>query len=369
MQYIVITSLSIIFSACLLYFLMNKLLNVQLNLKPLILCVCCALLVNIVIPRIIIGFVGVVGTVGTLAFVAIGFAYSIAQYNEKFKMYSKESRGESETKSIINEVEPKDYRELCEKIKIVEITTVPISIVASTSSAENEIDIEFDLKEQIMIPEENDTNQVLLLENKVSSDRAATDVSILDPLASDFESEKQIVKPVYKKGEIERLYELNDEDRKFALGEKNKMVQVEDELQLSITAVDSSCKDLDSLIDSAFTYKEQRNFIQALIVFRQALGLYSNSEVAPFLVMEIGTILKNSGQYNEAINIFCEARKLPGVQKNTMFDLEFIKTIAYLRIVKNILLQHRLGDISFNNIPGSVLKEIDSEFREWRNLT
>jgi hypothetical protein len=85
--------------------------------------------------------------------------------------------------------------------------------------------------------------------------------------------------------------------------------------------------------------------------------------------MEIGTILKNSGQYNEAIHVFCEGRKLPGVQKNTMFDLEFIKTIAYLRIVKNILLQNRLGDISFKNIPGTVLKEIDSEFREWRNST
>lgn len=368
MQYIIITSLSIVISAYLIYVLTNKLLNIQLNVKPLILCVCCALLVNIILPRIIIGFVGVIGTVGILTIITIVFAFSIAQYNEKFKMYSEENNGESVTKNIIREAESSEYGVLWEKPEIIIAAAVPIPIVASSSvrSVAKKTDIKSELKEKSVMPKEDDANNVIALETEVLSvDIAVSDMHI-DPIST---SEKQIVKLIDKSEELEEVYELKDENRNVELEENSEMVQVEDELQVPINVFDSSSRDLDGLIDSAFIYKEQRNFIQALKVFRQALILYPNSEAAPFLVMEIGTILKNSGQYNEAIHVFCEGRKLPGVQKNTMFDLEFIKTIAYLRIVKNILLQNRLGDISFKNIPGTVLKEIDSEFREWRNST
>jgi len=120
-------------------------------------------------------------------------------------------------------------------------------------------------------------------------------------------------------------------------------------------------------MDIAFMYKEQHFFDKALSVFRQALSLHPSSEAAPFLVMEIGAILKNNGQYDDAITAFCDGKKLLRLQKDNMFEMEFIKTIAYLRIVKNILHQHHLGFISFNNIPEHVLKEINAEFREWRN--
>ena len=372
MQYIIITSLSIVISAYLIYVLTNKLLNIRLNVKPLILCVCCALLVNIILPRIIIGFVGVIGTVGILTIITIVFAFSIAQYNEKFKMYSEENKGESVTKNIIKEAESSEYGVLWEKPEIIIAAAVPIPNVASSSvrSVAKKIDIKSELKEKSVMPKEDDANNVIALETEVLSvDIAVSDIHIVDQLDPISTSEKQIVKLIDKSEELEEVYELKDESRNVELEENSEMVQVEDELQVPINVFDSSSRDLDGLIDSAFIYKEQRNFIQALKVFRQALILYPNSEAAPFLVMEIGTILKNSGQYNEAIHVFCEGRKLPGVQKNTMFDLEFIKTIAYLRIVKNILLQNRLGDISFKNIPGTVLKEIDSEFREWRNST
>jgi tetratricopeptide (TPR) repeat protein len=338
--------------------LTNKLLNIRLNVKPLILCVCCALLVNIILPRIIIGFVGVVGTVGILTITTIVFAVSIAQYNEKIKLYSEENKGESETKDITKDTEPSEYGLLWKKPEIIIAAAVPIPIIASSSvrSVTNKTDIESESKEKSVMLKEDDANNVMALETEVLSVDLAVTVDQLDPIST----EKQIDKSE------EEVYELKDENRNE---ENSEMVQVEDELQVPINVFDSSSKDLDGLIDSAFIYKEQRNFIQALKVFRQALMLYPDSEAAPFLVMEIGTILKNSGQYNEAIHVFCEGRKLPGVQKNTMFDLEFIKTIAYLRIIKNILIQNRLGDISFKNIPGTVLKEIDSEFREWRNST
>ena len=146
---------------------------------------------------------------------------------------------------------------------------------------------------------------------------------------------------------------------------------IQEHLDLSISSEPSnsypSSDDLDFLMDFAFLHKEQRNFIQALNTFRQALLLYPDSEVAPFLVVEMGTILKNFGSYNEAIQVFIEGRLLPGVINNSMLDQEFINNIAYLRVVKNILIQNSLEFMPFNRIPNNIFKEIDAEFYEWRN--
>lgn len=128
-----------------------------------------------------------------------------------------------------------------------------------------------------------------------------------------------------------------------------------------------SSTDLDVLMDFAFVYKEQRNFLQALKVFRQALRLYPDSEVAPFLIVEIGTILKNLGSYDEAIQIFVEGRNLPGIINNSILEQQFINNIAYLRVVKNILIEDSLEIMPFNLIPESTFKKIDAEFCEWRN--
>ncbi|MBP2627672.1 MAG: Tetratricopeptide 2 repeat-containing protein [Firmicutes bacterium] len=128
-----------------------------------------------------------------------------------------------------------------------------------------------------------------------------------------------------------------------------------------------SSNDLDILMDFAFLQKEQRNSLQALKTFRHALNLYPNSEVAPFLVMEIATILKNLGSYNEAIKVFTEGRLLPGVINNSMLEQEFINNIAYLRIIKNTLVKNSLEFMPFNLIPDNAFKEIDTEFCEWRN--
>jgi len=128
-----------------------------------------------------------------------------------------------------------------------------------------------------------------------------------------------------------------------------------------------SSNDLDVLMDFAFLQKEQRNFLEALKFFQQALRLYPDSEAAPFLVMEVGTILKNLGSYNEAIEIFTKGRLLPGVINNSMLEQEFINNIAYLRIINNILVENSLKVMPFNLIPENAFKEINAEFSEWRN--
>ena len=125
---------------------------------------------------------------------------------------------------------------------------------------------------------------------------------------------------------------------------------------------------LDDLLDFAFMSKESHDYNSAFNAFNRALNLYPNSEAAPFLIVEIGNILKNKGAYDDAIKVFLDGRSLSQTRQDEMMEQEFISTIAYLRITKNILLQNRLGSIPFLEIPPPILEQIDEEFREWRDV-
>lgn len=418
MQYIIITLLSIVMSTFLIYLLTNQLLNIHLRIKPLVLCACCALLINIVLPRIIIGFTSIAATVLILVIFIFSFAYSIAYYNNKFS-------GSKEFRTLPNQTSLSVQASTNRQDKTtIENHNVGISnLIAEDEDASKKEEL-FDVgseiaaivekdvivkvekinvsdkesKEQICAIEDNNkitscnnkdktsllNSELLLYDTEVMTKtdiiglggpRESNDNKITVNLDSKDTIEKVISSSEFKLVKDPTIFDgvdkrdevLNEElQTQFSdIAEKDKLVQTQHELQLPMSSPTSN--DLDSLMDLAFMYKEQRNFTQALTIFHQALALYPGSEVTPFLVMEIGNILKNNGQYNEAINVFCEARKLPGLQQNKTFESEFIKMIAYLRIVKNVLLQHHQGFIPFNSIPDQVLKEIDAEFREWRN--
>lgn len=138
--------------------------------------------------------------------------------------------------------------------------------------------------------------------------------------------------------------------------------------ELSVNPVQIETEELDELIDYAFVCKETKDYNNAYKSFKKAFVLYPNSEAAPFLVVEIGNILKNKGDYDGAIKIFSEGRNLSYTKHDEMMEQEFISTIAYLRITQNILLQNRLGNMPFLQIPTQILNQIDEEFREWRNV-
>jgi tetratricopeptide (TPR) repeat protein len=427
MQYIIITLLSIVMSTFLIYLLTNQLLNIHLRIKPLVLCACCALLINLVLPRIIIGFTSIAATLIILVIFIFAFAYSIAYYNDKFSE-SKEIRNLLNQTSLnvqasasqqdktaienhnlgINNFISED-EEAFKKVEfqvgseIAAISELFGSVETDVIATVEKIDVsKKERKEQICAIEDNNEkitscndkdattlslNSELLLSDtevmtktdiiglggpKVSKDNEITanlaSKSTIEKVILSLESELVTSPTIFD--EVDKRDEVLNEELQGQFSdivEKDKLVQTQHELQLPIIMSSPTSNDLDSLMDLAFMYKEQRNFTQALTIFHQALALYPGSEVAPFLVMEIGNILKNNGQYNEAISVFCEARKLPGLQQNKTFESEFIKMIAYLRIVKNILLQHHRGFIPFNSIPDDVLKEIDAEFREWRN--
>ncbi|MCM0757190.1 hypothetical protein M7775_01220 [Sporomusa sphaeroides DSM 2875] len=133
-------------------------------------------------------------------------------------------------------------------------------------------------------------------------------------------------------------------------------------------AIQFESEELDDLLDFAFISKESQDYTAAFNAFNRALTLYPASEAAPFLTVEIGNILKNRGAYDDAIKVFLDGRNLSQTRQDKMMEQEFISTIAYLRITKNVLVQNRLGDIPFCKIPPHILDQIDEEFREWRNV-
>jgi tetratricopeptide (TPR) repeat protein len=148
-------------------------------------------------------------------------------------------------------------------------------------------------------------------------------------------------------------------------------VSSEDEevmMMSSVPELQPPSDSLDDLLDFAFMLKEKEKFTQALDTFRKAFKLYRDNEAGPLIAIEIASLLKNRGAYDEAITVLTDGRSLDAVQRNDTLDQEFIQTIAFLRIVKNTLLQNRMGFAPYNEIPESVSEEIDAEFREWRNL-
>ena len=126
---------------------------------------------------------------------------------------------------------------------------------------------------------------------------------------------------------------------------------------------------LDELLEYAFRHKEQKQDDQALAAFRQIRQSFPDSDAALMAAIEIVTLLKDRGAYDEAIRVMGEAKTLSCVQKDSPLAEEIINTVAYLRIVKNVLLHRYHSLFPYRQIPADARQEIDEQFREWRALS
>lgn len=303
MEYILISIMTISVFTYIVYILANKLLAVQMHLKYLILCACCALVISLILPRFLIGFAGLTGTLGIVIIFAIISSYFITYYyDDAMQKVTLENTATTNT------------------IDTAEIPLMPnLNYSLQISNAEVKLEKIVEIDEKVEV-----CNDLMNLEQQKDS----LNTSLMSEAIQEYQ-------------ETSSSNDLSDSY--------------------------PSSSDLDVLMDFAFLQKEQRHFLQAVKAFRQALTLYPDSEVGPFLVMEIGTILKTIGSYDEAIKVFSEGRLLPGVINNSMLEQEFINNIAYLRVIKNILVKNSLEFMPFNLIPENAFKEINDEFCEWRN--
>lgn len=122
------------------------------------------------------------------------------------------------------------------------------------------------------------------------------------------------------------------------------------------------------LMSAGFAAKELRKYDEALNAFTRALVSQPSASTVPYLIIEIGALLKSKGSYDEAIALFSDAQKLPVLMCNHPLQQEFTNMIAYLRITKNVLLAKGLSLVAFSRIPAAVIAEIDAEYTEWNKL-
>lgn len=126
---------------------------------------------------------------------------------------------------------------------------------------------------------------------------------------------------------------------------------------------------LDDLIERAFIQKNELQLADALKTFRTALLLYKDTDSAPMIIVEMGSIFKALGKYDDAVQLFSEGRNLPSVMKNNRLNQQFIEMIAFLRIIKANLLEHQIGFVPYDKIPLAFIHKINDEFQEWLSLS
>lgn len=310
MEYIAVTLITISVATFVVYKVANNIFNMQLKPRPIILCACCATLISLVLPRVVVGYAGVLGTLGFLALFAIIFAYYIAYYDSSREFSN--AATEVPTSLMDGVIDPSFGRPQHQQSEVIVSQPIKIEKIEKTIPSQDTVDAELTQSEEGVV--------AVAVEGAV----------LRELLNTGFISDEPEYPPV---PEAEK-WETTD--------------------------------DMDELLEYAFMEKERMNYNSALNAFRKVLRLYPDSDAVPYIIVEVGNILKLKGAYDDAIQVFSEGRNCPAI--NETLEMEFVNTVAFLRIVKNTLLKHRLGFVPFNQIPPSVYGEIDTEFREWRNL-
>jgi len=405
MEYIIISMLTIFLFTYIVYLIANKLLAIQIHIKSLILCACCALLISLILPRLFVGLFGIAGTLGIILVFAIISSYFIAHaYDNAMQKTVLMATTDDESLVVPEVIESAPIDNNLIKKVLIEITEPTED---SSEQDKNLVFLKRNLNEQTRIPEaleEEIIPEVIVetLEEEVIPEviAEALEEEVIPEVIVEVLEEEVIPEVIVEATEEEVMPEVIAETIEEEVMPEVIAETIEEEIMPEVMAEvleeevfsgsttefeekvevlsglmnvneenlsEPISNDLEDLMDFAFEQKERREFVQALTSFRQALLLYPDSEAAPFLVMEIGAILKNLGSYNESITVFTEGRLLPGVMQNSALEQEFINNIAYLRIVKNILIKNSLEFMPFNRIPEKVCKEIDEEFSEWRS--
>lgn len=419
-----ISMLTISIFTYVVYMLANKILAVQMHIKFLVLCALCAFSMSLILPRMFVGIIGLAGTSCIIILFGIISSYFIAlYYDAELQKALAQNTLASDPMEISEAIEPdeQDYlpstsimfnlenvqeiptslempaeplliteclypiqdegpiedEELAAPENIVQLPIPEIPLVATEIEVKEyfypipkkcfypvqykEKTVLSDLEKIPIIQQQEEITEVfdVAVETKTETEipNEIMDVNS-EAIQADYHEESLIQENLIIET-LESVVSLDSEQESFISEEI-----LEEEISKDIYP---SSTDLDALLDIAFLQKEQQDFSQALITFRRALFLYPNSEVSPFLVIEIGTIFKNLGSYDEAIQAFSEGRLLPGIINNKSLDQEFINNIAYLRVVKNNLIKNSLEFTPLSQVPSSVLKEIDDEFSLWRS--
>ena len=356
MDYTLIIIVTIVVTTLFVHQLANRAFGIRLSMKPLALCALFSVCISLILPRIIVGFAGLAGTIGVLAVCAIVFAYFVVCYEETIeaKMSAASEQTLMSSFSRLNTETADGETTSSEGNAAYEVGSVCEQTVGDFDPLENQLAIEHQPIELLQpdIPESESANFV------------ADDAEFISPTIITDEDCDNSLEVVYV-SETTNTGIINLHDNQQS---NINMTEVIDSVEkCGFSFLDD--KSLDELLDYAFQQQEEKNFDHALFAFKNILKQFPSSTVAPFAVIEIGNLLKTRGAYDEAIQVFADAKNLPALQTENQFEKEFVNAIAHLRIIKNTLIHRRLGLLPFHEIPAAVCEEIDTEFREWLKLT
>lgn len=370
MEYVGIAFIVVTIAIFCLYKISNKILGLSLRLKPLIWCGVCAVFISVVLPRIVVSITGFIGMMSVLALFAVIFAYFVAYYDDVHENTEQVGIMEiaSQHEIILKNNEANDQSvNLLLPIKKTEPPAVTKTSAMEIEESENILSATEEPKQEISL--KSDAESFPETEQPVVFETGVLEIKERENMLSTTIMPEQEVSP---EPECDSFIETDH----LAEAEANIIMKTEKSENMFEAAKESEQEassrpdsdSLEDLLNFAFAQKEQNHFHSALEVFMRAYKRYHDNEVAPFLVVEIGNILKYKGFYDEAINIFIEGRNLPVLKDQQTFEQEFVNTIAYLRIIKNVLLQNHMDFVPFLEIPSRILEEIDREFQDWRNL-
>lgn len=76
---------------------------------------------------------------------------------------------------------------------------------------------------------------------------------------------------------------------------------------LKLTAVLTKLNSLDAPLDYVYEQKNRHAYENSIFAFKQALERYEEDDYAPFIIIEMANLYKNTGFYDEAIIVYNRA--------------------------------------------------------------
>ena len=117
---------------------------------------------------------------------------------------------------------------------------------------------------------------------------------------------------------------------------------------------------LDALLDIAYASAEPAPE-RAVAAYRKALARYPQDSYMPYLIIELSTLYKRLGNYDEALHLFDEALALPIIAKNAVMVQEFRHSRRTLHAVSDMLRARGTPALPFSEVPEDVLAEADRQ--------
>lgn len=187
----------------------------------------------------------------------------------------------------------------------------------------------------------NDINEVTIKDKKYVQDEANSDNYITMDLNK--ESEKacsEFQELVAGATEISFSYqEFNDSSR--------ESYEIEKKVEISVQQ--QNVQEINVLIEEAFHYKTENNYSLAIQCFSKVLSLTEEAELKYMVLKEQIYLLKQIGQYNEAMDLIKSFINTSSIKADIMNDIK--NELEYLIKLKNELEHLKLENLPIAQVP------------------